>query len=253
MAHFQQTAFVEQVRVHLPAFFERTKVLEVGSWNVTGTIRGFFQSCDYLGVDIAAGPCVDLVCPGEKLTLAASFFDFVISCECFEHNPFWLETFLNMTRMLRPGGLFVFTCATTGRGEHGTVRTGAQGSLTALQLGSNYYRNLSRRDFERGADLCIHFDQYRFVTNPYSKDLYFVGIKRGTTDTTVTEKLDAVARAAAQITQPRPPTAVRTISAYAEWRLKCATVRVLGEQRYHDVRHRVRPRKAPPSQPRRQA
>ena len=49
------------------------------------------------------------------IALPTASFDVVISCECFEHNPYWRETFLNMTRVLRPGGLFVLTCATTGR------------------------------------------------------------------------------------------------------------------------------------------
>jgi len=31
----------------------------------------------------------------------ANSFDCTISVECFEHNPFWLETFVNMLRMTR--------------------------------------------------------------------------------------------------------------------------------------------------------
>src|SRR5262245_11385842 len=189
MAHFQQTSFVGSVRAHLPRSFERTKVLEVGSWNVNGTVRDLFQSCDYLGADIAPGPGVDLVMPGEELTLPSASFDVAISCECFEHNPFWLETFLNMTRMLKPGGLLVFTCAGIGHAEHGTTRTSPGASLTAIDKNPQYYRNLSRRDFERGTNLGIHFDHYRFMTNRYSKDLYFVGIKRGTNEPALGEKL----------------------------------------------------------------
>jgi hypothetical protein len=44
-------------------------VLKVGSWNVTGTVREFFQSCGYLGVNVAEGPTVDLVASGESLAL----------------------------------------------------------------------------------------------------------------------------------------------------------------------------------------
>ena len=56
MAHFPQKKFVEEVRTRFPAFFERSKVLEVGSWNVTGTIRDVFNSCDYRGVELSSSP-----------------------------------------------------------------------------------------------------------------------------------------------------------------------------------------------------
>lgn len=32
-------------------------------------------------------------------------YDITISCNCFEHNPYWRETFLNMHRMTKEGGL----------------------------------------------------------------------------------------------------------------------------------------------------
>ena len=179
MAHFQQRKFVAEVRSRFPEFFERAKVLEVGSWTYNDTIRTLFHSCDYVGSDVAGGPDVDLVVPGQDLGFPTGHFDVVISCECFEHNPFWLETFLNMARMLRPGGLFVLTCASTGRGEHGTSRTSPGASLTAVAQHTDYYQNLSKRDFERRVTLENHFSHHLFMTNLYSKDLYFVGFKRG--------------------------------------------------------------------------
>jgi len=243
MAHFQQRKFVSEVRSHFPEFFERTKVLEVGSWTYNETIRTIFQSCDYVGADVAGGPDVDLVVPGQDLAFPTGFFDVVISCECFEHNPFWLETFLNMARMLRPGGLFVLTCASTGRGEHGTSRTNPSASLTAVEQHPDYYRNLSKRDFQRIA-LENHFSHHLFMQNIYSKDLYFVGFKRSAAaDPTLAGKLASLRRAASEIKLVRKVTMTRAVAAYGEWWGKWALSGLLGERKYHDLRHLVRPRK----------
>jgi SAM-dependent methyltransferase len=243
MAHFQQRRFAEEVRSQFPSYFTRAKVLEVGSRDVTGTVRDLFDHCDYLGADVAPGPGVDLVQPGECLSLPTGAFDVVISCECFEHNPFWLETFLNMSRMLRPGGLFMFTCAGLGRGEHGTDRSGPVEWLTATGPQENYYRNLSRRDFERRIDLKIHFSSYAFIDNRYAKDLYFIGIKHcATNDPAVADKVSAVQRAARRITIDQPLTWMRALGAHAEWWGKWSLARVLGERTYHNIRHATRPR-----------
>jgi SAM-dependent methyltransferase len=243
MAHFQQQKFVEAARSLFPEFFERTRVLEVGSWSYNGSIRELFESCDYVGADVAPGNGVDIAVAGQDLAFPTASFDLVITCECFEHNPFWLETFVNMTRMLKPGGLFVLTCAGTGRGEHGTSRTGVAGSLAAREQHADYYRNLTRSDFTRRVDLGAHFSHHRFFDNRYSKDLYFVGVKRAAVaDPALAEKMAALGKLAGAITLKYPPSLVRTLSAYGEWWTKWMFARLLGERRYHDVRHFIRPR-----------
>jgi len=244
MAHFQQQKFVEAVRAAFPEFFTSCKVLEIGSWNVTGTVRKFFENCEYLGVDVAAGPCVDLVASGDSLALPSDSFDVVVSCECFEHNPFWLGTFLNMTRMLRAGGLCLVTCAGIGRGEHGTTRTSPGVSLTSSGPHAEYYRNLSQRDFESQIDLALYFSDNAFFDNRYSKDLYFVGIKRSRSrDPRAAGGIAELRDAARRIRLDKPVTLVRAISAHAEWLLKRSASRLVGEKAYHDIRHLVRPRK----------
>ena len=248
MAHFQQQKFVAEVKSHFPQFFKATRVLEVGSWICNDTVRTHFQSCDYLGTDVAAGSGVDLVVAGQDLALPTASFDVVISCECFEHNPFWRETFLNMMRVLRPGGLFVLTCATTGRGEHGTTRTTPGLSLTALEQHPDYYRNLSQRDFERAIALHEYFSHYLFVTNRYSKDLYFAGCRASEApDPALADRMASLRRAARRIKLVQKPTLLRTFAAHAEWWLKWAFVGVVGEATYHQVRHLLRPRSSPPN------
>lgn len=100
-----------------------------------------------------------------------------ISSECFEHNPYWIETFRNMHRMTKESGLVCMTCASRGRFEHGTTRSGASASPGTQAVGWNYYRNLNKKDFEKEFKLSEMFDKYLFFYIPMSQDLYFVGWK----------------------------------------------------------------------------
>lgn len=174
MSHKQQLDFVSAVRDMFPANFKDAKVLEVGSLDINGTIRIFFDHCDYVGCDIGPGMHVDIVCPGEDLNFADGEFDTVASCECFEHNPHWASTFKNMHRMTKPGGLVFFSCATTGRPEHGTTRTSP---ADAPHCG-DYYRNLTKEDFEITFVLDDMFNEFRFGVGKETCDLYFFGVKK---------------------------------------------------------------------------
>jgi SAM-dependent methyltransferase len=178
MAHDAQREFVGYLLNRYPGYFTEKKVLEVGSLNLNGTVRDFFTNCDYTGLDVGPGLCVDVVCSGHEYDAPDNSFDTICSLECFEHNPYWVETFANMIRMCRPGGLVFFTCATTGRAEHGTVSSGSIGeSPLTINLGWEYYRNLTQEDFLENFDMPKYFSEYYFVTNPAAFDLYFFGVK----------------------------------------------------------------------------
>ena len=179
MAHFQQLHFVEQLARHMAERWDDRRVVEIGAADVNGSIRPFFAGAHYTGVDLAPGPGVDLVGDGHDVAIETDSVDLAISCECFEHNPKWRETFQNMHRMTRPGGIVVVTCASRGRLEHGTTRTRPQESPGTVAVGWDYYRNLNRADFERDFDLPSMFETFAFYRNDVSKDLYFAGRKRG--------------------------------------------------------------------------
>ena len=177
MSHKAQIHFIKSVKKQYKSFFSKAKVLEIGSYNVNGTVRGLFSRCDYTGIDVAPGKGVDIVCPGEKFNAPDSLFDVCISSECFEHNPMWVETFRNMWRMARPDGLIIMTCATTGRPEHGTVNAGVRESLTTrIDEWKSYYRNLSEEDFREQFDFNAMFSLYDFSVNLQAFDLYFYGL-----------------------------------------------------------------------------
>ena len=121
MAHKEQIVYVNKVKSKFPEFFENKKVLGIGTFNVCGTEDQFFNNCQYEGLDLGPGPGVDIVCPAQDYNAPDNSYDVTISCECFEHNPYYKETIQNAYRMLKQGGMLLFTCATTGRPIHGTA------------------------------------------------------------------------------------------------------------------------------------
>lgn len=91
-----------------PIYFNNCKVVELGSFNINGTVRDYFSGCDYLGVDWRPGPCVDLVSICHEAPLDAAAYDMVISASMLEHDPHWKQSLETMIRVLKPnGGLFL--------------------------------------------------------------------------------------------------------------------------------------------------
>ena len=174
MAHYEQRVFVEFVKSRFPEYFGNVSVIEIGSLDINGTVRDFFDNCAYLGVDVGLGPGVNLISEGQNLTFQDNCFDVAISVECFEHNPFWLETFINMHRMAK--SFVLFTCASNGRPEHGTTRTDSYSSPLTGEW--NYYKNLDEEDFTSNLSLGELFSSYEFFYNKVTCDLYFWGLKQ---------------------------------------------------------------------------
>jgi len=177
MAHPEQNEFFSSIRAFFPHAFSRARVLEVGALDINGSVRQLFSDSDYTGVDLQLGPGVDLACPGQLLEFPTAGFDTVISAECFEHNPFWRETFANMMRMCRPGGLVLVSCASTGRKEHGTTRTNPDASPFTVQARWDYYRNLTPELLTRGIHLPGWLSDWHCWVNHISRDLYFIGLR----------------------------------------------------------------------------
>jgi 2-polyprenyl-3-methyl-5-hydroxy-6-metoxy-1,4-benzoquinol methylase len=82
------------------------RVLDVGSMGVNGTYKPLFAFADYVGMDIAPGPNVDVVPadPYDWVELPDAGFDVIISGQALEHVEFpWLVV-EQMARKLKPGG-----------------------------------------------------------------------------------------------------------------------------------------------------
>ena len=121
MAHKEQRDYLDRIKKKFPEAFNGIKVLDIGSFDVNGNEEPWFDNCEFIGLDIGPGKGVDVVCPANEYDAPDESFDTIISCECWEHNPFYRESIQNAVRMLKPGGYFIFTCATTGRPVHGTT------------------------------------------------------------------------------------------------------------------------------------
>lgn len=172
MSHKEQREFFEYAKNLMPEYFNNVSVIEMGSLNINGTVRDFYDTTQYVGVDLDNGPGVDLVCPAQDVDFPDNSFDVAVSAECFEHNPYWKETFLNMHRIASK--FVTFTCASDGRPEHGTTKTTPNNSPFTLKW--DYYCNLNEQDFKSEFDIDKMFKSYEFIYNDSSFDLYFWGI-----------------------------------------------------------------------------
>lgn len=180
MSHAEQLEYFAVVAKANRSLLENRdiRVLEVGSYSVNGSIRALYPAAEYVGVDLVDGPCVDLVGFGHEVSFPDGHFDVTLSGECFEHDPHWRATFENMVRMTRPGGLIAFTCASRGRPEHGTTRTGAQASPGTQAVGLNYYQNRNAADFsELPLDEMFSAHQFWYLSTHF--DLFFAGVRAG--------------------------------------------------------------------------
>ena len=91
--------------------------------------------------------------------------------------------------MLKSDGLFLFTCATTGRPEHGTRRVNRQDAPLLTQWNASdvygidqkwgdYYKNITENDVCKAINVKSTFSKYQFTVDDNHKDLQFWGIKK---------------------------------------------------------------------------
>jgi SAM-dependent methyltransferase len=173
MAHESQESFVYYVKSILPIFFFDKDVIDIGSRDVNGNNRKYFLRGSYVGIDITEGKNVDVVCKGHEYE--SEPVDTVISTECFEHDMYWHQTIENMIKLTKPGGLLVFTCASTGRPEHGTRKSSLGEEHWDQAEWPDYYMNLTENHFRQVVNFDKIFSTHKFMQN--DSDLYFYGIK----------------------------------------------------------------------------
>ena len=177
--HIEARRFLDYCYKYFESFY-KGKALDVGSGDINGTNKSYFNNMTYIGCDIFPSNNVDIVSKCHELPFNEEEFDIIISSECFEHDMYWEKSISKIMSMLKQNGLFVFTCASTGRGEHGTRRTSEYASLTTKindDVWADYYKNLTERDILSILGFSQTFPFHRFYYNNDSKDLYFVGIK----------------------------------------------------------------------------
>lgn len=188
---------VETKKDH-PELFKNKRVLEIGSLNINGSVRQYFENCEYIGIDAKDGKDVDWWgIAHEYNEKPFGYFDVVISTETLEHDPFWRLTLLHMINMIHMRGSLMLSFAGPGRGAHGVQYYKDPNNPKVIRseyhpLGpeGDYYWNIRPEMFfyelfnyigfehiewnayRRGADLCVlAMHKYRQAPNYYQRGL----------------------------------------------------------------------------------
>lgn len=178
MAHIAQIEFCLEVKEKFPERFKNADVLDIGSMDINGNNRYLFEDSSYTGLDLGPGANVDVISPAH-LYKPDKQFTVVVSTECFEHDMHYKKTLPHIVDLLKSNGLFLFTCASTGRPEHGTKRSGlGWASPHTMEQFGEYYKNLTVDDIREALDVDGLFYTYQFKYNATEGDLYFWGIKK---------------------------------------------------------------------------
>lgn len=105
---------------HLSALSAHLMVLDVGAMDAQdgqyGTYRQLFPAPGYTyhGLDIEAGPNVDIVVPEHYVWGITEQYDVVISGQCLEHVEWPWLTMEQIAKSLKPGGLHFNIVPSTG-------------------------------------------------------------------------------------------------------------------------------------------
>jgi len=113
----------EHMRDLVDRYLDRSQaltVVDIGSYDVNGSYRTLFDAprWAYRGVDLEAGPGVDVVLASPyRLPFPSGSVDLVISGQAFEHVEYFWLMWMEMLRLLKPGGR-IFLIAPSRGPEH---------------------------------------------------------------------------------------------------------------------------------------
>jgi len=176
--HHEAMHFIYETKIIYPEYFIGKKWLEIGSANAYPSPKSHTKNCGWVGVDIEEGKNVDVVCLGHHYK-SNDLYDVVCAFEVFEHDPYYDLTVKNMIDHLRPGGLFIMSCAYLGRDEHGTDHSSTHASPFTSKIDDwkNFYKNRTPEDFRS----ITYWDRLRlgyWGINEGFSDLYYRGFKK---------------------------------------------------------------------------
>lgn len=137
-----------------------SNVLIVGSLDVNGSARPYFDKTHMVGIDLSEGPGVDYVINAhrllDKVSLEKIFsapycdtcvksFDVVVCTEMLEHDDEFWTTLSNIGHLLKHGGYFILTAR------------GARPGVEGVQHGESMWEHAYPDDY------------YRFMPNAVPK------------------------------------------------------------------------------------
>ena len=116
--HRSNELFWQYVKRKYNEYFN-DEILEVGSYNINGSIKDTFgsDSKKYIGVDWREGPNVDVVSLAHEMKFDHQF-NAVLSASMLEHDPYWKDSITNMVNILKQDGILVLTWGAALNQEH---------------------------------------------------------------------------------------------------------------------------------------
>jgi SAM-dependent methyltransferase len=178
-----QNLWKDKLKRTFPQYFKNIKVIDIGSADMNGTNKDWFENCEYIGLDIAPYKNVDVVSIAHEYDAPNGSFDVVCSTSELEHDIYWRQTLQKMVDLLKPGGLMWFEAPHVW-GEHGTKKHTPNDSLTVKksEQWANYYKNMNHEDITSVLDLEAIFEKhelwYAEKENQEEVSLRFWGIKK---------------------------------------------------------------------------
>lgn len=95
---------------------QKAKVVDIGSLDINGTYRELFPGGDYIGVDLVAGPNVDIIM-GSPPWKELKKVDVAICGQVLEHCADIPGLMAEMFHVLKPGGMACIIAPSAGPGH----------------------------------------------------------------------------------------------------------------------------------------
>jgi len=108
--HTSNKLYWDTCKNRFPELFRNRRVVEFGSYDVNGSVRVYFEDCEYLGVDWRGGPGVDSVGLAHEFDKEKLLkFDTAISSSMLEHDPHWERSLCKMVDVLSDDGVLLLS------------------------------------------------------------------------------------------------------------------------------------------------
>lgn len=176
----EQDNWKTELKNRFPRFFKGVKILDIGSADMNGTNKPWFEDSEYIGLDIAPYKNVDVVSLAHEYDVPDESFDVVISTNHLEHDIYWEKTLAKMLKLLKRGG-FMIIQTTHNRPEHGTKTKNPEDSLTvnfSNEEWADFFKHFSIEELKQVLNVDDVFSQYEISYQPEDeRDVYFWGIK----------------------------------------------------------------------------
>lgn len=97
---------------------EPLKIIDIGSTDICGCYKPIFNNptWNYKGVDLSQGPNVDIILtkPYDWHEIQSNSVDILVSGQVLEHVEFFWLTILEVSRVLKPGGIACIIAPSSG-------------------------------------------------------------------------------------------------------------------------------------------